>query len=80
MTEKQEKIVKKFLKHLNRTVKYWDGIETGDSKADAMVFSFLVLLDGGDGEFLNGFDLIDRETGENISIGYLHEIRNNYEE
>ena len=78
--EKKENAVKKFLIHMNKMVKYWDSVETSSSKAECMLFTFLVMLDGGDSEFLSGFDLIDRESGENISIGHLHEIMQKYEE
>ena len=75
----ENKKTEKLLTHLNMLIDYWSEIENKDLKdnIDGVVFSFLVMIDGGSA-FPEGIDLIDRETGETISTGYLHEILRNY--
>lgn len=70
--EEDEQVVK-FLKHLNNMIDYWSKQEdTSDrEKVQGVVFSFLVLID-------EKLEVIDRETGKELSIGYLHEIVNDY--
>jgi hypothetical protein len=77
---KNEEAIKKFLNHMNGLVRYWDNTDNNSTnKLNGLLFSFLVMLDGGDIEFLNGFKLIDKSNNQDVSIGYLHEIRNKYE-
>lgn len=77
--QEDEQIVK-FLKHLNNSIDYWSKVEniSEKEKISGVIFSFLVMIDGGGNVFPSGLDLIDRETGKDISNGYLHEILHDY--
>ena len=77
---KENKQTEKLLTHLNRLIDYWAEVDDEIQKdnIEGAVFSFLVMIDGGTGEFPYGIDLIDRQTKEKISNGYLHEILKKY--
>ncbi len=73
-----DKEVKDFLKHINMMEDYWNAQNiSSEDKLHGMSMTFLCLLDGCDTAYLNGFKLIDKKTGTDLSIGYLHEIKNN---
>lgn len=76
----ENKHAEKLLTHLNMLIDYWSKVDKEDPKAniEGVIFSVLVMIDGGGMVFPEGIDLIDRETGETISTGYLHEILKNY--
>lgn len=80
LPKKQQKEVERFLKHINKMGDYWNGLKnlSSEDKVRGMLFTFLVMLDGGDMEYLNGFKLVNKETGVDVSIGYLHEIQNKF--
>ncbi len=79
MTKLQEQQIEKFITGQLASAKYWSKVDrqTCEEKIRGFFFSLLVELDGGAQS--DGYDLIDIETGENLSIGHLHEIMNNYE-
>lgn len=80
MDAKTKEEVGKFLKHINHLGDYWTKADVPeDQKVHGALFSVLVLLDGGSGDF-SGFKLINKETGTDISVGYLHELKNQYNE
>lgn len=74
----ENKQTEKLLTHLNMLIDYWSKQDNEPKdNIEGVIFSFLVMIDGGS-IFPEGLDLIDRETGETISTGYLHEILQNY--
>ena len=76
-TEKQN--TKKLLTHLNGLINYWSKTDNNSNdKVAGVVFSVLVTIDGGTDVFPHGIDLIDPQSGERISTGYLHEILGKY--
>ena len=80
---KEKKQTEELLTQLNHLAKYWAETEnTTEDKLSGVLFSFLVMIDGGattaNGFFEHGIKMIDNATGEEISNGYLHEIFNNY--
>lgn len=80
MNTKTEQSVAKFLKHIKKMEKYWASQKLSDEeKLGGLAFSMLVLFDGGDTNFMNGFKVVDKSTGIDVSVGYLHEIKNKYE-
>lgn len=71
--KQEDKHIVEFLKHLNNSIDYWSKVEdiSEREKISGVIFSFLVLID-------EKLQLIDRETGKELSNGYLHEILHDY--
>jgi len=71
--KQEDKQIVEFLKHLNNSIDYWSKVENTSEreKIAGAIFSFLVLID-------EKLQLIDRETGKELSNGYLHEIFHDY--
>ena len=71
--------IKAFLTHLNQVEAYWNAQDiSSEDKLHGMTMTFLGLLDGCDTAYLNGFKLVDKKTGVDLSVGYLHEIKNKF--
>ena len=78
LPRKTRKEVKEFLEHINHLGDYWTKANVPeDQKVHGALFSVLVLLDGGSGDF-SGFKLINKATKTDLSIGYLHEIKDKF--
>jgi len=76
---KEKKQTEELLTQLNHLAKYWSETDNPiEDKLSGVLFSFLVMIDGGSGSFEHGIKMIDNATGEEISNGYLHEIFNKY--
>jgi len=70
--------VEKLLVFLKKMIKYWEDTDnTSENKLHGMTMTFLGMLDGCDTAF-NGFSLVEKGTGVDLSIGTLHEYFNNY--
>lgn len=70
---------REFIKNLKEIKDYWLSQEGMSSEeiVDGVLFSILVLIDGDSGQ--NDFhelEIIDVESNEQISCGYLHELYN----